>query len=826
MIKIRNLVKSYKSGTTIVNALDNINLELDKKGLVCILGESGSGKSTLLNIIGCLDNFDSGYVTIDNYNIAAFSSKQKGQFRASKISFVFQELNLINELNAYENIQISLNLLGIKDEKRIYEVAKYLDIEDLLDKKVVNLSRGEKQRIAIARSIIKKPRVILADEPTGSLDLINSENIMKLFKKISKDTLVIIVSHNEELANKYASRVIKLSDGKIIFDNKKQKKKNEDIISSNVIKVNKDCNQDTLNYLNKAISSYNKDVYLSIESNKQLNYALFKDDIDRGVNKENDIKYDECINDVKFEKVKYEFKDIFKITIANFLSRWRYMLLTISLILLSFISYIASCGLSSFNKNNAYIETIEKENIKNINFVYFDNDTTYKRINNEMITSINKYENIKYNKQYLLNYKLLLNKTVNGSKYLTISGISEIESFSSYNYTFVKGDGNFTNYNQIVIEEDFANALLEGEYFKDTVIGNKLVIHDNEYEIIGIISDNSLLKDTVRNKDITSRMIFVKKGFMDVFYNDIDVYKDNYIISNETNDYYASIVFEDYIHNENLEYYFDEGKSKVDSNDILVSENLYHTIDDKKQIELTISSINENLYKGTFNIIGYYTYNGLDDVDNTNINSIYNDSILLSNDYKSSIGENIYYTYQILIGLTNDSDYNKSVIEDMISKGLVISNDFIEEYESYSSNIETISSYLNLASVIFLIISLVLIATYIKNNIDENSRVSGILNALGFSKISIMCISLFEHLIIIIVGFILSILMSLLLMPFVNMIISKNMGFYFSSYTITFASLLTIFGVSMIMILLSLVYSLLKNNSETVDLINNRNIAK
>ena len=140
MIKIKNLTKSYKSKNTIVNALDNINLEFDKKGLVFVLGESGSGKSTLLNIIGCLDSYDGGYVCVNNYNLASLNNEQKAQFRAHNISFIFQDLNLLNEINVYDNIKISLDLIGVKDESLIDNMAKYLEIEDLLDKKVVNLS--------------------------------------------------------------------------------------------------------------------------------------------------------------------------------------------------------------------------------------------------------------------------------------------------------------------------------------------------------------------------------------------------------------------------------------------------------------------------------------------------------------------------------------------------------------------------------------------------------------------------------------------------------------------------------------------------------------
>ena len=320
MIKIKNLTKSYKSKNTIVNALDNINLEFDKKGLVFVLGESGSGKSTLLNIIGCLDSYDGGYVCVNNYNLASLNNEQKAQFRAHNISFIFQDLNLLNEINVYDNIKISLDLIGVKDESLIDNMAKYLEIEDLLDKKVVNLSGGERQRVAIARSLIKNPKVILADEPTGSLDSLNSENIMKLIKKISKDALVIVVSHDKDLASKYGDRIIKLEDGKVIFDSKKKKKTNNEIVSNNVIKVDENYKKETLDYLNKKIESYNKDVYVSFQENERVNYALFKEDIDLGVVYDSEIKIDSS-NNYELKKSKLALNNIFKITISNLVSR-------------------------------------------------------------------------------------------------------------------------------------------------------------------------------------------------------------------------------------------------------------------------------------------------------------------------------------------------------------------------------------------------------------------------------------------------------------------------------------------------------------------------
>lgn len=221
MIKITNLTKDYKTSSINVRALNNVNINIANNGLVSILGPSGCGKTTLLNIIGGLDSNFEGDILINNKSIHQMSSKERDRYRNQEIGFVFQEYNLVSTLNIYSNIEIALSLSkkNTKErKKRIYELAEDLGIKDLLKKYPNELSGGQKQRAVIARALVNNPSIILADEPTGALDSKTSIQIIEILKKISKDKLVIMVTHNKELAYQYSDRIINVHDGVVVGD--------------------------------------------------------------------------------------------------------------------------------------------------------------------------------------------------------------------------------------------------------------------------------------------------------------------------------------------------------------------------------------------------------------------------------------------------------------------------------------------------------------------------------------------------------------------------------------------------------------------------------
>ena len=221
MLKLVDITKTYSTATMDVQALKGISIAFRQNEFVSILGASGCGKTTLLNIIGGLDHYTSGDLFINGRSTKEFSDRDWDIYRNHRIGFVFQSYNLIPHQTVLGNVELALTIAGLDKNERIKKSKEALDrvgLKDLYDKKPNELSGGQCQRVAIARAIVNEPEILLADEPTGALDSVTSVQIMDLIKEISKQKLVIMVTHNPELAEKYSSRIIRLSDGVVLSD--------------------------------------------------------------------------------------------------------------------------------------------------------------------------------------------------------------------------------------------------------------------------------------------------------------------------------------------------------------------------------------------------------------------------------------------------------------------------------------------------------------------------------------------------------------------------------------------------------------------------------
>ena len=221
MLELKKIKKDYKTGDFIQHALKNIDLSFRENEFVAILGPSGSGKTTLVNIIGGLDRYTTGDLIIDGKSTKKFKDKDWDAYRNHAVGFIFQSYNLISHISVLENTMMGMTLSGVSFRERKRKALELLDKVGLKDhayKKPNQLSGGQMQRVAIARALANDPKIILADEPTGALDSKTSMQIMELIKEISKDKLVIMVTHNKELAENYASRIVNMKDGEIIGD--------------------------------------------------------------------------------------------------------------------------------------------------------------------------------------------------------------------------------------------------------------------------------------------------------------------------------------------------------------------------------------------------------------------------------------------------------------------------------------------------------------------------------------------------------------------------------------------------------------------------------
>ena len=219
VLKVKNIEKYYGSRSNLTKAIDDISFSIQEGEFVGIMGASGSGKTTLLNVISTIDRVTAGHIFVNDEDITKLKGNSLNKFRREKLGFIFQDFNLLDTLTAYENIALALSIQKVKPkeiEKKVVDVAKKLEIENILDKYPYQISGGQKQRVASARAIITNPKLILADEPTGALDSKSARKLLESFESLNKEyrATILMVTHDAFTAS-YADRILFIKDGKI-----------------------------------------------------------------------------------------------------------------------------------------------------------------------------------------------------------------------------------------------------------------------------------------------------------------------------------------------------------------------------------------------------------------------------------------------------------------------------------------------------------------------------------------------------------------------------------------------------------------------------------
>ena len=221
MIQLQQLSRVFRTSELETTALNQIDLQIDQGDFVAIMGPSGCGKSTLLSILGMLDSPSAGAYLFEGTDIANYSEKQLAQLRKTKLGFVFQSFNLIDELTVFQNVELPLQYQGVaagERKQRVEAILKRMQIDHRADHLPLQLSGGQQQRVAVARALVINPALILADEPTGNLDSKNSEEVMQMLRQLNRDgTTVVMVTHSEH-ESRYASRIVRMLDGQIITE--------------------------------------------------------------------------------------------------------------------------------------------------------------------------------------------------------------------------------------------------------------------------------------------------------------------------------------------------------------------------------------------------------------------------------------------------------------------------------------------------------------------------------------------------------------------------------------------------------------------------------
>lgn len=520
MIKLVNVYKYFNRGKkNEVKAIDNTSLDLPDKGIVTLLGPSGCGKTTLLNSIGGLSRINKGSIYIDGERITKRSVNKIDKIRSLKIGYIFQNFNLLDDETVFDNVSLVLKINGLKDKeeikKRVNFCLESLNIYRYRNRYANMLSGGERQRVAIARAIVKDPEVIIADEPTGNLDSKNTIEVMNIIKSISRDRLVILVTHERELAKFYSDRIIEISDGKIVkdyenvdnheldyrLDNKIYLKDIENYSNKEVGSAKVEYYSDTTDKVSFKIVVKNDNIYIESDSLKKIevinnsNIEL----VDAHYEKINKKVYEEFsfdFNKVKDNKFKEKYSSIYNVvtsTKKGFRKVLNYSfvkkLLLIGFFTSSlFIMYSVSSIMSTFKVD-------EK------NFVSYNKDYVLLNKKNMSVNEFNNLNNVS-NVEYVLPSNGNVQVNFKFNKFLQTSGILESMSGSLASYSKVDKVINGVKTNgkkEIIIDKMVIDRFLSmgdaknaGFNTYDNFINEYVYLqNDDMYKIVGISDTNS-----------------------------------------------------------------------------------------------------------------------------------------------------------------------------------------------------------------------------------------------------------------------------------------------------------------------------------------------
>ena len=525
MLVLKNISKEYKTTNSQFVAIHDISLSFKESGMVFITGKSGSGKSTLLNIIGGLDKQDKGQIIIDGKSTDNFSASDFDNYRNFQVGFIFQEFNLIDELSVKDNIALALKIQAKgHDFTTIDEALKLVGLEGLGYRSIKELSGGQKQRVAIARALIKNPNIILADAPTGALDSKTSYELMSSLKTLSLNKLVIVVTHDEEIAYEFADEIITLNDGKVISHQKlidKYKHLQNETISKNIIKIANGNQIDNEKIINDLLDN-KKDHYISLIDDPTLVTISYPDSYESIFKKENlkeryeDYKEDD---DTKIEnetrknnqKSHIAYKECLRMAFNQYKHKKGKVLFLLIFVIISICLIGMSYSLSLVDNSKIIANTLINNDTSLAMMERYDQNGKEVLSFDDLAILEEKYQdnNFAIAKEMELKYTTSNNKAKSAFVMNNFTGVVECNDVSKLNLKKVAGSLTFNENslanNEIIISDYAAFELRRTGYLgKDQggvyglilpanekeQIGSQVTINDIEYKIIGIFDTN------------------------------------------------------------------------------------------------------------------------------------------------------------------------------------------------------------------------------------------------------------------------------------------------------------------------------------------------
>ena len=722
MIELKNVNKYfYRHKKNEIHVINDTSLKLDDTGLVALLGPSGCGKTTLLNTIGGLDNINSGSIFINGERISKRSSYNIDKIRNLNIGYIFQDYNLVDDMTVFDNVALSLRLCGIKDEdeikKRVYYVLEKVNMYRYRNRHASMLSGGERQRVGIARAIVKDPSIIIADEPTGNLDSKNTIEVMNIIKAISKDRLVILVTHENELAMFYASRILRIEDGKIISDEVNEHDNDLDYRMDNKIYL-----LDIKNHENIDSDKYNINYYsdndnkldITIVVNNGIVYIESKNKVDiidnnssielindhykklsKDVYNEYNFDFESIIN--KNNKKKYSsVYSIFK-SIKNGFNKIR-SYSTIKKVLL--FGFLVSGMFVTYSASSLFA----LKNIKDSDFVTMNKN--YLVIDNSKIT-VDKFKDIENNPD--VNFVIPGKSSVNfnfkiddyyqtGDTVFTMGGsLSSINMINKNN--IIRGRMS-NNENEIVIDKIIYNNLnttikCAGILTINDILNRDVYIDSLSYKIVGIVDMGSPSIYTYESE--FTNIIALSK-------ND-DIY-GSYIEKSSTSNIYDYNIYKDSIK-------LKKGNYPVNDYEVIIND---INSDEYKIGKYVDYKVNDKKLK----VVGYYTSS-----DASVDKYLVNNNTIKYNNILNNKGVSIYAKdKELVLNKYRNEKYN-------------IKDSYIYSRDNYVKEAKENLKPSFIFAFIMVIVSLVEIYLIVRSSFLSRIKEVGIFRAIGVKKTDI-----------------------------------------------------------------------------------------
>ncbi len=754
MLKCIGISKTYSTGESVVKAIDNTDLELSNNELVCMVGPSGSGKTTLLNVLCGLDRVDKGEIFFEDKNLTKLSQKELDEFRRKNVGIVFQSFNLLEEYNVYDNVALPLKILGIEKEdihSCVLQALKCVNLENYENRRINELSGGQKQRVAIARAIVKNPQILFLDEPTGNLDESNTIAIFELIKQISKNCLVVVVSHDIKNAQIFADKIINIVDGKLdsIRESNEIYRKITNISISdsnnNKIYVAKE-NESVSDLINRIIAVYNQ---------KDVKLNLLVD-----VKRDNLEETQQSIKTKEFQrsgsKEGLAFFDKVRLSLCNFRVQRVRLFITFLLFVFTSTYTLLMYTVSTYDYKESLVSYLKTQNISEVE-IYKNNEyinifgepvLTQTNIGEELDNTISSVINKSYITKTICIEKLL---EADNEKMVTDVNAKVINSENKNYYNLVSGKLPESE-NDIVLSDYLALTLFSEIKF-DEVIGKKISNNDFEFTVCGVV-ESGCFDD---KETVDSNLLMEKYGFAIINEKHVQSFKNLPVIKVSACDITQSNSLSSYVSSNTRVCSIESidssmliaGRMPNNKSEVIIGSYLADRIDydyeSSDEIIYSLLDLKSEQYNGAYDKINLYDLFPNEKVHIVGVFKASNESILSSADIAlddiifDKICEKycLYYCYDGIFVRCQDIP---EIIQQFDLYDIKISESGCQTIYMFNETIENIKSFLYVLLFLSASIFIFFLISYVSYSINDRSKQIGIMRSLGIPKNNIVSI--------------------------------------------------------------------------------------